>query len=89
VSAEAVLVDDQRAALLEGLQLRDERRRVHRHQHVRVIARREDVARGEVDLERGDAVRGSGGRADLGGEVRQGGQVVAHHRRGIGESAAG
>jgi hypothetical protein len=33
------------------------------------VARREDVARGEVDLERGHARDGAGGRADLGREV--------------------
>ena len=66
-----------------------QRRRVHRHQDVRRVARREDVARGEVDLERRDAADGAGGRADLGREVGQRREVVAEHSRRIGEPAAG
>ena len=50
---------------------------------------REDVARGEVDLEGGHAVRGAGRRADLGREVGQRGQVVADHGGRVGEAAAG
>jgi hypothetical protein len=87
VVREAVLVDDHRAALLDGSELGDQRGRVHRDQHVGVVARREDVARGEVDLEGGHAVRRSGGRADLGGEVRQRREIVADHRGGVGETA--
>ena len=53
-----------------------------------MVARGEDVARGEVDLEGGDPVRGARRRADLGGEVGQRGEVVAHHRGRVGEAAA-
>ena len=88
VVREGVLVDDDRAALLERAEVGLERGGVHRHEHVGVIARREDVARGEVDLEGGDAVQGAGGSADLGGEIRQRGEVVAEHRGGIREAAA-
>ena len=49
-------------------EVRDQGCRVHRHEHVRVVARREDVARGEVDLERGDAV----GRARAGARISAG-----------------
>ena len=63
-----------------SLQVRPERSRVHRDEHVRLVAGREDVVVREVDLEAGDARKGAGGGADLRREVRQGGEVVAHHR---------
>ena len=85
---EGVLVDDQRAAGLERAEVRFQRRRVHRHQRVRVVARGEDVARGEVDLEGGDAARGPGRGADLGREVGQRREVVADMGGGGGEPAA-
>jgi hypothetical protein len=70
------------------IRVRFDRRRVHRDQGVGVVARGEDVARGEVDLEGGDAARGAGGGADLGREVGQGGEVVADVRGGGGEAVA-
>jgi hypothetical protein len=54
-----------------------------------VVARGEDVARGEVDLEGRDTVRRAGRRADLGGEVRERGEVVADYGGGVGEATAG
>ena len=42
-----------------------------------------------MDLECGHAGERPGGGPDLGREVRQGGQVVAHDRGGVGETAAG
>jgi hypothetical protein len=53
-----------------------------------MVARGEDVARGEVDLEGGDAVRRPGGRADLGREVGKRREVVADLGGGGGEAAA-
>jgi hypothetical protein len=88
VLLERVLVGDDRAALLERAEVGLERRRVHRDEHVRVVSRREDVAGGEMDLEGGDAVESAGGSADLGGEIRKRGEVVADHRRGVREAAA-
>ena len=78
---EGVAVDDQRAAAPQVVEVRLQRRRVHRHEHVRLVARREDVVVGEVDLEAGDARQRAGGRADLGGEVGQRREVVAERRR--------
>ena len=78
---ERVGVDDQRAALGRSCEVRLQRRRVHRHEHVRLVARREDVVVGEVHLEAGDAGQRAGRGADLGREVRQRREVVAHHRR--------
>ena len=69
-------------------EVRFQRRRVHRHQRVRVVAGGEDVARGEVDLEGGDAARGAGRGADLGREVGQRREVVADVRGGGGEAVA-
>ena len=49
---EGVRVDDQRCRRLDrSARFVLQGRRVHRHQHVRLIAGREDVAAGEVDLE--------------------------------------
>ena len=80
---ELVGVDDDRAAARDVLEVRLQRRRVHRHQHVRRVAGGEDVVVGEVQLERGHAGQGPGGGPDLGGEVGQRRQVVAE-RRGLG-----
>jgi hypothetical protein len=44
VLGEAVLVHDDHATLLHGLELRDEGGGVHRHEDVGMVARREDVA---------------------------------------------
>ena len=66
-----------------------ERRRVHRDQHVRTVARGHDVVVGEVQLEARDAGQGALRGADLGGEVRQGRDVVAEGRRVGGEPVAG
>ena len=67
---ERVPVDDQRAALDEVLEVRLQRGRVHRDEHVRPVAGREDVVVGEVELEAGDAGQRAGGRADLGRDSR-------------------
>ena len=56
-----------------GAQVADvdlERRRIHGDQHVEVVARREDLAAGEVQLKAGDAGERARGRADLGRESR-------------------
>ena len=86
---ERVLVDDDRRAAVELREVGLQRRRVHRHQHVRRVAGGQDVARGEVDLERRDARERPGRGADLGREVRQRREVVAEHRGRVGEAAAG
>ena len=78
---ERVGVDDQRPAARQVGDVRLQRRRVHRDEHVRRVARREDVVVGEVELEAGDARQRAGGRADLGGEVGQRRDVVAEQRR--------
>ena len=64
------------------------RRRVHRHEHVRGVAGREDVVVGDVDLERRDPGEGAGGCPDLGREVGQRREVVAEDGALVGESVA-
>ena len=86
---ERVGVDDQRAALGQVLHVRAQRGRVHRHEHVRRVAGREDVVVGEVELEAGDARERACRRADLGREVGQRREVVPHHRGLAREAVAG
>ena len=86
---EVVGVDDDRRTARHVGQVRPQRGGVHRDQHVRRIARRQDVVVGEVHLEAGDAGHGAGGSPDLGGEVRQRRQVVAERRGLLGEPVAG
>ena len=85
---ELVGVDDQRRALGQVAEVGLQCRRVHRHQHVRRVARRQDVVVGEVELEAGDARQRAGGGADLGGEVRQRREVVAEQGGLAGEAVA-
>ena len=66
-----------------------QRRGVHRHEHARRVARREDVVVGDVDLEGRHAGERARGRPDLGREVGQRRQVVAEQRAGAGEAVAG
>jgi hypothetical protein len=82
---ELVRVDDDLAAARHVADVGLERRRVHRDQHVRRVAGREDVVVGEVQLEAGDTRERPGGGPDLRGEVRQRGEVVAERRRLRGE----
>ena len=86
---EGVLVDDQRAAGLEPAEIGAQRRRVHRHQHVGLIARRRDRVVRDVDLEARHAVHRAGRGTDLGGELGQCRQVVAVGRADGGEAVAG
>ncbi len=86
---EGVAVDDQRAALGQVAQVRLQRGRVHRDEHVRRIARSEDVVVGEMELEARDAGKRPGRRADLGREVGQRRKVVADERRLAREAPAG
>ena len=86
---EGVLVDDQRPPDLEPAEVGAQRRRVHRHQHVRFVAGRGDRVVGDVHLEAGDAVHGAGRGADLGRELGQRREVVAVLGGHRGESVAG
>jgi hypothetical protein len=82
---ELLLVDDENAVGLEVIDVDLERGRIHRHQDVGRIARREHVAAGEVQLEAADARQRAGRGANLGWKVGQGAQVVADQRRLVGE----
>ncbi len=82
---ELVGVDDDRAAVFEVGEVHLQRRRVHGDEDVRLVAGRADVAARKVQLEAGDAGQGTGGRANLGGEVGQRRDVVADDGGGVGE----
>ena len=86
---EGVLVDDQRAARLEAVEVGAQRGRVHRHEDVRLVAWRRDRVVGDLDLEAGDAVHGAGGCADLGRVLGQRRQVVAERGADGREAVAG
>ena len=77
---EGVGVEDDRAALRQVGQVGSERGGIHRDEHVRAVAGCEDVVIGEVDLEAGHSGQRAGGRANLGREVRERGEVVAEQR---------
>jgi len=81
-------VDDQQAAGLEVAKMHLERSRIHRHQAVETVARRVHALAAELQLEAGDAEQRAGRGADLGGEVRQRGDVIARPRRLGGELLA-
>ena len=78
---EGVGVDDDRPALREVAQVHLERRGVHRHEHARLVARREDVVVGEMDLEARHTGQRPGRRADLRREVGKRREVVPEDRR--------
>jgi hypothetical protein len=86
--AERICIGDQGAALRQVAEVRLQRRRVHDDEHLRLVAGRQDVVVGEVDLETRDAWQRSRRSANLGREIGQGRQVVAEERRLGGETAA-
>ena len=86
---EGVLVDDDGAAGRHVAEVGPQGRRVHGHQDVRRVAGRVDLRGGEADLEAGDAGQRAGRGADLGREVRQGGDVVAEDGSRAGELRPG
>ena len=77
---ELTRISDDQPARLERADIGLERRRVHRHQHVRSIASRIDRGRSEVDLERRDAEQRALRRADFRWKVREGGKIIARQR---------
>ena len=77
---ERVGVGDDRAALCEIAEIDLERGRIHRDEHARLVARREDVVVGKVNLEAGHARKGARGCANLGREVRERREVVPEDR---------
>ena len=85
---EGVGVDDERPALLHPVQLVAQGGRVHGDQHVGGVARRRDVVVRDVDLEGRDAGQGPRRGPDLGRELGQGGQVVAHPGADAGEAVS-
>ena len=86
---EGVGVHDDRAARHQVTKVHLECRWVHGDEHVGSIARRMDVTAREADLESRDSWERSGWRANLGGVIRQGGDVVAEECGGGGELRTG
>jgi hypothetical protein len=86
---ERIRVDDQEATRDEVFQVRFQGSGVHRDQDTRLVAGREDVVVGEVDLERGDPCEGPGGGPDLGGKVGKRREVVTEDRGDAGEAVSG
>ena len=84
---ERVLVDDEDPTRRQIVQVRLECCRVHGDEHVRLIAGREDVVVGEVELETGDARQRACRRPDLSRKIGVGGEVVPDQRRLGGEAA--
>ena len=87
--AELAFVGDDQAAGLQIVDIRLERGRVHRDQHVGRVAGGLDRGGPEIDLEGGDAEGRALRRADLGREIGEGGEVVAGERGRQSELAAG
>src|SRR5207247_2724582 len=73
--------DDEQPAGLQVLKVYLERGRIHRHEAIQAVAGRVDALAPELELEARDAKEGAGRGADLGGEVRQGRDVIAGPRR--------
>jgi hypothetical protein len=86
---EVMGVDDDRPAARQVAEVRLQRGGVHRHQHIRTIARGKDVVIGEVELEGRDPGQRPGRGADLRREVGQCREVVTEDSRFLGEAIAG
>ena len=78
---ELARVGDDQAAGLQRADIHLQSRRVHRHQHIRRIARGGDLGAAEVDLERRDAEQGALRCTDLRRKVRERRQIVPRQRR--------
>src|SRR5438067_2449103 len=77
------------AAALEVLEVYFQSRRVHGDERVGLIARREHLVRGELDLVARDARGSPGRRADFRGIVGESREIVAVHRGFARELGAG
>ena len=83
-----IAVEDDRRARLEPLSVGFECRRVHRHQHVAVIAGIQLAVVAEMYLEARNARNGSLRGADFGGVVGEGRDAVSQQRRSVGKERA-
>src|SRR5699024_1551366 len=86
---ELVGVHDDRSPAGDVANVRFQRCRIHRDQHIGAVSGGENVVVGEVDLEAGDTGDRSLRRTDLGREVRQRGEVVTERGGFGGESVTG
>ncbi len=86
---ERIFVDDQDAAVHQVHEVGDQGRRVHRHQSVDLIARREDLGARKADLKSAHAGFRAARGANLGRKVGKGRHVVAGQGRRVGQLRAG
>ena len=86
---ELVGVDDDHAARGQVAQAGLERRRVHRNEHLRLVAWGKNILAGQVHLEAADAGQRADRRANFGRKVRHGADIVADDRCGVSELCAG
>src|SRR5260370_42359441 len=89
VFAEAVAIDDEDSILLEVLDIHLERRGIHGYQNVHGVARRINIARGELHLESAYPGQRARRSTDFRREVRKGCQIVAIKSGCTGGMAAG
>ena len=89
LGSERARIDDEEPARVEVREVRAKGGRVHRHEHVEVVAGSGDLASAEVDLERGDPEQGAGGGADFGREIGERRKIVAMDGGSVGELEAG
>ncbi len=82
---ELVRVHDDLPAPGHIREIRPQRRRVHRHQHIRRVPRRENVMIREMQLERRHPRQRPGRRPDLRRKIRQRRQIIPERRRLRGE----
>jgi len=80
---EAVFVDDDRSPLAQNLQVGDQCGGIHCNENIRRIARRQDIAASEANLEAAHAVGRSGGSAYFRGIVRERAHIVSENGSGV------
>ena len=81
-------VDDQYSVGFQIGQVHLQGGGIHDDEHIDRIAGRKNLIRGKMQLITADAGKGARGSANFSGEVREGGDIVAVKRDGVGELAA-
>ena len=85
---EGIFIGDDDAAAFDVAHIGAERGRIHRDQHIHLVAGCENLGAGKMDLIPAHAGERAGRGADLGRKVGERADVVADHRRRIGELRA-
>ena len=87
--AEVASIHNQSAALFQVAQINLKCRRVHCHQHIRLVARSVNVIRRKAHLKTRHTKNRAYRSANLGRIVRERCDIVAQQRRGVGELITG